>query len=184
MQVETTHNGSLFRVEILRRIDETGEEVVREVVRHPGAVLVLPLLDAATILMIRNFRIATGQRLWELPAGKLEPNELPEQAAARELEEETGHRAGRITKLGEFYTSPGFTDELIHVFLAEQLDYIGQRLEPGEDLIVEKVTRDDALMMAADGRLRDGKSIAALFLWTHRSAHPATGSVSPMNDSL
>lgn len=165
IHVESTHEGKLFRVEVLRMQGEDGREIVREVVRHPGAVLIVPVLDEQTLLMIRNYRIAVDERLWELPAGKLEPGEDPHDAAARELEEETGYRAGRITKLGEFYTSPGFADELMHAYLAEDLEHIGQRLEPGEEITVEPVNRDEAIAMACEGRLRDGKSIAGLLMW-------------------
>ena len=87
------------------------------------------MLDGAWGVMIQNYRIAPDELLWEFPAGKLEPGEDPSHAAGRELEEETGYRAGTVRKLGEFYTSPGFTDELMRVFVAEDLSFVGQRLE-------------------------------------------------------
>lgn len=167
--VETTHRGSLFTVEVLRAQDEQGRRFTREIVRHPGAVLVLPVLtdgDRQRVVMIRNYRLAVDQRLWELPAGKLESGEDPAAAAGRELIEETGYRAGRLTKLGEFYTSPGFADELIRVFLAESLSETERALEAGEDIEVCVVDCDEAISMALDGRIRDGKTIAALLMWT------------------
>lgn len=163
-QPEIAYDGKLFKVQVLHRTDAGGVSRRREVVRHPGAVLIIPLLAGDRVVMIRNYRVAPGQTLWECPAGKLEPAEDPLAAAHRELEEETGHRAGRVTKLGEFYTSPGFTDELMHAFLAQDLEFVGQKLEPGEEIEVEPVDLDEAFAMAADGRLRDGKTIAGLFL--------------------
>lgn len=165
--IETTHEGKLFSVQVLRYRDASGGEITREVVRHPGAVLIVPVLTEDELILIRNDRIAPDETLWEFPAGKLEPGEDPLDAARRELEEETGFRAARMEPLGTFYTSPGFADELMHVFVAEQLHEVGQRLEPGEEIEVHHLERDDVLEMARDGRLRDGKTIAALFLWHH-----------------
>jgi ADP-ribose pyrophosphatase len=162
---EIRYRGRLFNVEVLSFADGRGHEYQREVVRHPGAVLVVPVLDESRLILIRNRRVAVDEELWEFPAGKLEPGEDPRHAAARELEEETGYQARRISRLGEFFTSPGFTDELMRVYVAEQLHHVGQRLEMGEHIHVETVSTADVMAMACDGRLRDGKSIAGLMLW-------------------
>jgi ADP-ribose pyrophosphatase len=169
-RVETVHEGSLFRVERLTWSDQQGRSIRREVVRHPGAVVIVPVLDRDHLVMIRNYRVAVDDRLWEFPAGKLESGEKPMLAAHRELEEETGYRAASVRKLGEFYTSPGFADELMHAYVAEGLSHVGQRLESGEEIDVEVIERSDALRMVHDGRLRDGKSIAALLMWTSAPA--------------
>src|SRR5262245_47443306 len=172
-QVETAYHGNLFGVQVLTVIDKDGRSVRREVVRHPGAVLIVPVLNATSLVMIRNFRVAVDEALLEFPAGKLEPGEHPLAAAKRELREETGYQAEAFRKLGEFYTSPGFTDELMRVFVAEQLTHLGQQLEPGENIEVEIVPVDQALSMIEDGRIRDGKTIAGLFMWQlQRRAHP------------
>lgn len=167
-QPNLAHRGRLFNVELLEVKDAHGRVHVREVVRHPGAVLIVPVLDATRVVMIRNNRAAVGERLWEFPAGKLEKGEDPRDAAGRELEEETGFRAGTVRKLGEFYTSPGFTDELMRVFLAEGLSKFDQRLEADEDIEVEAVSLEEVAAMVRDGRLRDGKSIAGLHMWRNQ----------------
>jgi ADP-ribose pyrophosphatase len=167
-EVRMAHQGRLFNVEILSWTDEDGRRVQREVVRHPGAVLVVPLLEEDRLVLLRHDRVAVGERLWELPAGTLEPGEDPQEAACRELEEETGYRPGSIRALGEFYSSPGFCDELMRAFVADELEWVGQRLEPGEQIEVEVVTRSEALAMIDDGRIRDGKTVAALLMWARR----------------
>lgn len=164
-QMHTVYDGRLFKVQVLTWTDEHGRQVQREIVRHPGALVVIPVLDARTVIMIRNHRVAVDETLWEFPAGKLETGEEPLKAAGRELEEETGYRAATVRKLGAFYTSPGFASEQMHVFLAEDLTFIGQRLEPGEDIKCAKVAVDEAFAMIRDGRLRDAKSIAGFLMW-------------------
>lgn len=169
VEARTVWDGRLFSVEVVRFRHADGHWVQREVVRHPGAVIVLPVLDEMRVVMIRNYRIAPDERLWELPAGKLESGEEPIRAAGRELEEETGYAAGRIEPLGEYYTSPGFADELMRAFVATDLHEVGQRLEPGEDIEVRSVPLEEALDMTVDGRIRDGKTIATLLMWERRS---------------
>ena len=168
MHVETPFEGRLFKVQVLTMQDRQGGTLRREIVRHPGAVLVVPVIDADNVVMIRNYRAAVGERLWEFPAGKLEQGEEPKDAAGRELEEETGYRSRKITKLGEFYTSPGFTDELMRVFVAEELHLAEQRLELDEDIEVEVVSVAEAHSMVHDGRIRDGKTVAGLLMWQSR----------------
>lgn len=172
-QARTIHTGHVFRVEVLSWTDEHGRRIERDIVRHPGAVLIVPVLDDDRLVMIRNFRVAVGRALIEFPAGKLERGEAPERAAARELEGETGYHASTIRPLGAFYTSPGFTDELMHAFVAEGLTEIGQRLEAGEQIEVHIVSRIEALKMVDDGRIQDGKTIAALLMWDHQTCSRA-----------
>jgi ADP-ribose pyrophosphatase len=153
---------SRFNVE--RRVfgGPDGRSVTREVVVHPGAVVILPILDARRIVMIRNFRHTVEQELWELPAGTAEPNEPPIETARRELEEETGYRAGTMTPLTEFFTSPGVLTERMFAFVATELQPVGQRLEVGERIVAEIVELDRARTWLTNGELRDGKTFAVL----------------------
>lgn len=167
-QESVVMEGRLFNVHRLCWRDAVEREICRDVVRHPGAVLIVPVLDDSNVVMIRNHRVAVAQRLLEFPAGTLERGEVPIRTAARELEEETGYTAANLEPLGRFYTSPGFADELMHVFLAEGLTPVKQRLEAGEDIEVEIMAVPTLMRMAASGELLDGKSLAGLLMWQMR----------------
>ena len=148
-----------------------GHTVSLHTLHHPGAAAVVAFLDRERILLLRQYRHATGGTLWEVPAGKLEPGEAPERCALRELEEETGYRAGRIERCGEIVTSPGFTDERIHLFCAYDLEPGRSGHEAGEVIEVHAVALADALAMVDAGELFDAKSIAALFHADRRARH-------------
>jgi ADP-ribose pyrophosphatase len=163
------HRGKKFDLEMLRFTSASGRPIQREVVRHRGAVCILPILRTAPdhpprIVMIRVHRFTLAQDLWELPAGTLEPNELPASCAARELIEETGYRADAITPLGSFYTTPGMTDERMHAFAAAGLTHVGQKLEEDEQIQPRLVTPAHALELLDSGELVDAKSIVTLTL--------------------
>lgn len=165
------HVGPVFAVERREYAVDGGPSsspLVRDIVRHPGAVAVVPVLPDGSIVLIRNHRVAVDEWLWELCAGKLEPGEPPADAARRELEEETGFACASIEKLGEFYTSPGFADELMRVFEASGLQPIPRRLEVGERIEVEAKSVDEVLAMIERGEIKDGKSIAGIMLWLRR----------------
>lgn len=139
-----------------------------DIIHHPGAVVVLPLLGDDEIVMIRNFRHSLGRELWELPAGTLDrPGESPEDAAIRELEEETGYRAASVRVLSEFHPSPGVMDEQIIAFVATGLRKTEQRLEPTERIVVETLNANTAVAMARDGTITDAKTMVTLMLWDH-----------------
>ena len=149
-----------------------GRETVREVVAHPGAVAIVPV-DAGEVLFVRQYRYPAGEVLLEVPAGKLEPGEDPLDCARRELTEEIGRRAERLAFLGMFYTTPGFCDEKMHVFLASGLqaaDEADGGRDADEFLDVVKIPLTEALAMLAAGELRDGKTIAALAMAGRRLA--------------
>jgi ADP-ribose pyrophosphatase len=142
-----------------------GRMVEKTFVTHPGGVVLLPLVDDRTILMVRNYRVTLQDWLWELPAGTLEPPESPRQCAARELREETGYTAQAIEPLLEFYTAPGFCNERLGVFVATGLKYMGQDLRGDELMTVEKVPLSEAVGNACRGGFQDAKTIATLCAW-------------------
>jgi ADP-ribose pyrophosphatase len=143
------------------------EEFDRHVVRHPGAVVVVPVDGDGNALMVRQYRVAAGRALLELPAGKRDvPGEAPETTAARELEEEIGRRAGRVHALGEFFNSPGFTDEYTYVFLATELEHAERAGVSAEEraMTVERVPLARVEELVRSRELVDGKSIIGLLL--------------------
>lgn len=159
--------GRLLTVDIDRIRTPNGTEIELEMVRHPGAAAVVPLLggrDAAdpSVLLIRQYRYAADGMLWEIPAGVLEPGEAPLDCARRELREETGADADQIEHLTSIFTTPGFTDEQIHLFLATGIR--GGAASPNPDEVIEVEARpiSQALGMIRDGEIRDGKTIVAL----------------------
>ncbi len=153
---------SRFTVEQKTVNTASGGQTHREVVVHPGAVVILPILDDNSIVLIRNYRFACGQTLLELPAGTLEADETPIECAARELVEETGFRAEIIEPLSVFYTSPGIMTERIHAFIARGLTEVGQKLDETESIEVDIHRLDKIRQLIIDGCLNDGKTIAVL----------------------
>jgi ADP-ribose pyrophosphatase len=143
---------------------ENGNTAMREVVEHPGAVGIVALKENGDIVMVKQYRKAVEQVLLELPAGKLEQGENPLDCAARELTEETGYTAGDLRYLVSFYTSPGFSNEIMHMFLATNLKE-GKK-DPDDDEMVEtvEISRDRAMDMILKGEIKDGKTIAGILL--------------------
>lgn len=158
-----------FRVERAVQVTPDGVEHVREIVRHPGAVVILPLLDDGRLVFERIYRVAVGQTLIELPAGTLEPGEDPAETARRELAEETGYRAGRIRHLLTFCMSPGILDEQMHLFVAESLEAGPTALEPGEDIRPLLCTWNEALEMVRRGEIHDAKTLVGLMYYRLKS---------------
>jgi ADP-ribose pyrophosphatase len=156
-----------FRVARLRFEGPDGSEIIRDVVEHPGAAVILPQLDDGRIVLIRNFRRTVGRVLWELPAGTLEPNEIPELCAARELEEETGYRAGTLTPLTEFFASPGILTERMYGFLATDLQQTTKAPDAGEEIEVFQIPQWQVRDMLKNGHIEDAKTIALLLYWMH-----------------
>ena len=145
-----------------------GREVVRDTIQHPGAVVILPLLEDRRVCLLRNYRVAVDETLIELPAGTLEEGEPPIATAARELAEETGYTAARIEPLAEMLMSPGILKERMHVFLATGLTAGTAALEAGEEIETFVVKWEEALAMIDDGRIKDAKTIATLLLYDRR----------------
>jgi ADP-ribose pyrophosphatase len=157
----------IFRVEqVMQLVD--GQPHPRAIVRHPGAVVVLPLLEDDRVCLIQNFRIAVNATLIELPAGTLEPHEPPEHTAARELIEETGYIAGRLEKLHEFLASPGILDERMHLYVARDLTAGPAAREAGEQIENRIVAWDEAMALVDRGEIRDAKTLVGLLWWDRR----------------
>ncbi len=145
----------------------SGRRVTFEIVEHPGAVAIVPLLPDARALLVRQFRRAVGADLLEVPAGTLEPGESPDACARRELAEEVGQAAGQWERLASFYTAPGVLTEEMHVFLARDLRPIAAEREE-EDLRVEALPLAEARSRIGAGEIRDGKSIVGILLACER----------------
>jgi ADP-ribose pyrophosphatase len=161
------YSGRIVKVDVDRVRLPNGDTVELEMVRHPGASAVVPFLadptgDDPQILLIKQFRHATGQFSYEIPAGNLDDGEDPETCAHRELREETGCTAGRMEHLYTFYTTPGFTDERIHAFMASDLTRGPTNHQRDEVMTVETVTLSRALELIKTGELMDAKSALAI----------------------
>ncbi len=163
VSTRVVHRGRSFTLQIEDVALPSGAHVALEVVRHPGAAAVVPFEDERTVLLIRQFRHAAGGFIWEVPAGKLD-GDAPEVCAHKELAEEAGRRAGRLVPLTSIFTTPGFTDEVIHLFAAFDLTPVPQALEQDEVIEVVPTSLERALAMIWSGELRDAKSALALIL--------------------
>lgn len=161
------------RFDVIRQsyLTADGRRHTREIVRHPGAVTILPLMSDDRVCLIRNYRAAVGRTLIELPAGTLESGEDPADTARRELQEETGYSAATVTKLCEFFMSPGILRERMAVFLATDLTPGEPRLESGEQIEPLVVTWAEAIKLVAASQIEDAKTLAAL-LWYDRFGRP------------
>jgi ADP-ribose pyrophosphatase len=163
---EELYRGAVISLGIGTFVGPDGAPFERDVVHHPGAVSVVPLIDDEFVL-VRQYRAALDHDLLEIPAGKRDvPGEPPEATAHRELVEEVGYRAGRLVKLAEFYNSPGFSDEHSHTFLALDLTAVpssAQGIEE-EHMTIERVRVDDVPALIASGELVDAKTIIGLTL--------------------
>ncbi len=154
--------GRTVKLDVDRVRLPNGKEMDFEMIRHVGAAAVVPLAADGSVLLIRQYRYATGGFLLEIPAGKLDPGEAPEACAARELVEETGFRAAKLEPLGWIWTTPGFTDEKIWLFLATGLEPAKQALEDDEILTLERLPLAEAVEKATHGEYHDGKTVCAL----------------------
>lgn len=164
-KTETLFKGRIISLAIEEHKLPDGRRAKFEVVHHPGGAAVLPLLADGRVVLIRQFRPALGGMVLEIPAGRLEPGESPEECVRRELVEEVGYRAETVVRLGEMLPAVGFSDERIHLFAATGLQSVPQALEPDEYIEVLPVPLAEALAMVRGGRIADGKTQLALLLW-------------------
>ncbi len=158
------YDGRLFKV-VLERFKIDGKVISREIVKHPGAAAILPILPDGRILLIRQYRHAVGETLVEIPAGTLEEGEEPEACAYRELEEETGYRAGRLRRLAALALAPGYSSEIIHIYLAEDLEEAQPHPEEDESITLLRLGLVEVVEMIRRGEIRDAKTVAAVLLY-------------------
>lgn len=135
----------------------------REIIEHPGGVAIIAITNDDCLILVKQYRKAAEDFLYEIPAGKLEVNEEPRETAMRELREETSYESNNLTYLSEFYTSPGYSDEKIHLFLAEDLYEVNAEPEPGEFIEQIKVNIDDLIDMINKGEIVDSKTIIGIY---------------------
>lgn len=157
----TVYDGKILRVEVDGVRLPDGRVSKRECVRHSGGAAVLFVKDGK-IALVRQYRYLYAKEIYEIPAGKLNEGEDAETSAARELEEETGYRAKKLVRLAGIYPSPGYTDEVIHVFYAEEAEFVGQKLDDGEFLNVEFMPVGRVVGMIESGEICDAKTIVAV----------------------
>jgi len=161
------HKGNRFNVHLMQLEGRDGNTYEREVIRHPGAVVLVPMLDPDTVVLIENTRPTVNQTLLELPAGTMEWDEPPESTAVRELAEETGYRAESFTLLHEFYSAPGISDELMYLYVAEGLSSGQHAREAVENIENRVATREEIVRWIEQGRIRDGKTLIGLYAFLH-----------------
>lgn len=159
---EYKYKGRIINLKVQQVELPNGNVNSREIVEHPGAVAIVPFLNESTIIMVEQFRKALDQVLLEIPAGKIDKGEAPEKCGMRELEEETGYKAGSFEYLGKIVTAPGFTDEVIHIYKATDL-YKGEtNMDEDEFINLKTFTLEEVKTMVKSGEIIDSKTIAAL----------------------
>ncbi len=163
------YDGRLFDVELDVLEWPGGTEAAREIIRHPGAVCMIPVTNDGDLLLVTQYRHAAGDRLLELPAGTLEPGEDPRETAIRELQEEVGMVPGTVEPMGGFFVAPGYTTEYIHLFVCRDLREGRLDGDDDEDIEVHSMTLDEALKQIDAGRIVDGKSIIGLLRYARRA---------------
>ena len=164
LQHRRVHAGKVLNLDVDEVLEPGGVRGLREVVRQRGSVAALPVLDDGRIVLVRQYRYAVDSLVWELPAGRRDPGETPEQGALRELEEEVGLRSAALEPLLTFWTTPGFCDEVMHLFRATGLTPVPPRPEADEKIEQATFTLDEAMAMVKRGEIREGKTLVALLL--------------------
>ena len=183
LQHRRVYEGRVISLDV-DEVSEPGDvRGTREVVRQPGSVAALPVLDDGRIVLVRQYRYAVADFVWELPAGRRDHGETPEAGARRELEEEVGLRAGALEPILTFWTTPGFCDEVMHLFRATSLTEVPARPEADERIEAARFSLDEAMAMLARGEIREGKTLVALlFEQTRRTG--GLGGKAPQNKKV
>jgi ADP-ribose pyrophosphatase len=168
LEHQEVYRGKIVNLHVDVIKQASGRTTIREVVSHPGGVTAVPVMDDGRLLLIRQFRYPIGKYILELPAGKLDTGQPPLETIARELEEEIGYSAGSLKHECTFYTTPGISNELIHLFIATNLIQCAQRLEEGEHITVEAYSVEECLQKISTGEIVDAKTILGI-LWHQRN---------------
>lgn len=163
ISLETVYEGKVFDV-VEAKIREDESVYKREIVTHGGSGVVIPVFEDKTIALVKQYRHPAKKFLLELLAGTVEKDETPEECAMREIEEEIGMKAGKLEKLSEFYVSPGFLSEKMHLFLATELIESEQNLDDDENIAIEKMSFDKAFEKIRNNEIEDAKTIIGLIL--------------------
>jgi ADP-ribose pyrophosphatase len=169
MKAITCSTNTLYKGKVFDLVSEkitltNGNTTHMDIIRHPGASAIIPMIDRHTVILLRQYRHAIGSDIWEIPAGTLEKNETPDACAKRELIEETGYLGTQWENLGKIIPVPGYSDEIIHVFLASHLLPAQQNLDTNEIIDVHKIKISSALEMIYNGEIYDGKTVSGLLL--------------------
>lgn len=167
---KTIYSGPRFEVQRVQMTGNQGQLIARDMVVHPGAVAILPLIDENHVVMIQNERFAVGQTLLELPAGTLEATESPLDTAKRELLEETGYVCTQIDFFMQFFTSPGFCNEVIFSYVAQNLTLIGQQLEENEKITTLVMSWSEIKTEIKKGSIQDGKTLLTLLCYLQKNS--------------
>lgn len=165
LKTKTIYEGKIFDVLVDEVELPSGRKTIREVVRHIGAVGLIPVLEDGRIILEEQYRYPTGEILIEIPAGRLEEGEAPDQTAARELLEETGYMADEIDRLTVFYTTPGYTSEKLYLYVVRGLKKAEAKPDMDENIRLKTVTIGEALQLIERGEIKDGKTIAGLLYY-------------------
>lgn len=173
LETRRLYDGKVLALDVDQVEEPGGVRATREVVRHKGSVACLPVHGDGRVVLVRQYRHTVSAYVWELPAGRLDAQESPEAGARRELEEEVGLRAGRLEKLAEFWTTPGFCDEAMHLYRATELQQVLARPEADERIEVLTTSFAEARRMIDRGDVREGKTLVALLLEAERRAREA-----------
>jgi ADP-ribose pyrophosphatase len=150
--------------------DPSGFEIRRAIVRHPGSAVMMAVDENERVLLVKQFRLPAEQDLWELPAGRLDPGESALEAAKRELREETGYQAKKWTELAAFWASPGYVQEKMNIFLAEDLTEGAQEPMDDERIEIRWLEKSEIAHMIRTGEIADGKTMIGYFMWMDRGA--------------
>lgn len=168
------YSGRIVHLDVDRIVEPSGKEVEREVVRHGGAAVLLAVTNERRVVLVRQYRYASGEMMLEVPAGTIDAGESPVETARRELVEETGYYPNRLEKLYEFFPSPGILTELMHLFLATDLEEREAAPDDDESLEIVELPIEEALALQVGRDLRDAKTIIALsYLRSHPVFAPA-----------